>query len=736
MKCLYRCTVHTTTIHHIIALPSSTSLSNVTLFQGFSRELVDNYYWTLRLLAVLPHDALELFINKQQFAASKMIGSSLDVFMIKAELLNASGIDFNRVFTIIYSTSETDDQVSEFIGQFKYKPIVISASQAYDTVAIGKNTEREVVDRLKLRIKEIQESDPKSDLAHIGLQLAKNNTRSEQVEKLDIPVLGHNCVRPLIQTLNAYGFKDYETEPVIPQNQNKSYVDGMLSLVGVIDNERSLAIAQLQVPIGAIKNDCIVYCPSIYGHLYSTESEFWRGVLPKMSKLYRDFIKKTVIRSRNYSNTTFELSEDFQNIYQSGTPGLLLLERQRELTIFTQIISILAVNQFVPAIRLPSDVMLHHNILKDISVLIRGGGHKKHAKLNKKIKEYSALLKNEIGERLVDGVFTNRTKLLAVCDFPIEWFGVNGVPLMFTHEISRIGTTPGNMLVQLALSGQRIMLPCRAVRKILIIRSFAANDPIKDFLSIALERFADDGNYNNIEIERCDVSSVVEAKEKLNKFDGAVVIFDCHGNHGGPTENGWLNIGNDKMDVWQLGRECRIPPIVMLSACSTHAIDGSHASVANGFLSKGCLAVLGTYAPINAIHSAQFVARILHRISNFLHLAASHSPISWRTFISGFLKMSYTTDVLKGLMEREKLINEEQYRRIHIDVNMAINSGKIDWHSQLVNQVAECTKTETSNIANIIAENYQFIDSMLYSQLGRPENIILYDDQRQADDGD
>ena len=215
----------------------------------------------------------------------------------------------------------------------------------------------------------------------------------------------------------------------------------------------------------------------------------------------------------------------------------------------------------------------------------------------------------------------------------------------------------------------------------------------------------------------------------MNKFDGAMVVFDCHGNHGGKTEHGWLSIGKEKVDVWQLANVARMPPIVLLAACSTHPIDGSHASVANGLLRSGVLSVLGTYAPVNSAHTAILVARLLFRVEIFLPLITKHRSCTWREIVSGFFRMSYTTDVLRDLTQTHKLITEEQFHNIHMQANTDINSGEPLWLERIQQNVMEATGKNEIEIKTLWAQHFQFAETMLFTQLGRPENIIITDDE-------
>jgi hypothetical protein len=222
-----------------------------------------------------------------------------------------------------------------------------------------------------------------------------------------------------------------------------------------------------------------------------------------------------------------------------------------------------------------------------------------------------------------------------------------------------------------------------------------------------------------------NVDSEFELINELNKFQGSIVIFDCHGNHGGDMEHGWLCIGDEKVDVWSLANRCNIPPIIILSACSTHPIDGSHASVANGLFRCGALSVIGTYAPIRANHAGQFVARLLYRIAAFIPLIVKNRTITWREVISGFLKMSYSTDVLIYMAKDMKILTKEQYTNIHNQTNIIINSNAPEWTNKFVNLISDEIGKSESEVKELIAEKFQFVDTMLYSQLGRPENIMI-----------
>ncbi len=289
-------------------------------------------------------------------------------------------------------------------------------------------------------------------------------------------------------------------------------------------------------------------------------------------------------------------------------------------------------------------------------------------------------------------------------------------------------TTPGNLLQTILISYPRIYLTYKSICDILIIRSYKDNDNIKDVLKSAIKHKTQLSGLPNLNITWKEVSTKNELIDAINSFNGGITIFDCHGGHGGIKEHAYLQIGDDSIDIWELSKHCKTSPIVILSSCSTHPINGSHASVANGLFTCGSLSVLGTYAPVNAIHSSVMIARILHRISSYLKIVLDHTgSITWRKLMSGFFRLSYINDILRD-MQNNKFINSDASNDIEIRTAMLINYYKEDWYDSFIGNLSGAINKPVDEVKKMIDAKYQFTETMLYVQLGRPENIIIYDD--------
>ncbi len=708
----------TSAIQHIVAMPEDAGDSHQTPFQGFSTALYPDYLVIISGLTHFPHDLLEIGLEHAHLMGSRMAGADLNIRMLRVDLIDDAHCELEHIPTVIWSTGKTVAKVEASLGRFKFKPLHLTLGEYPGVIAMSSLTPETIHAHLLALLERAAQANGEFQVLVDAIKALPVVIRNEG--QLPFVPSVHNSNRPMVDVLQMYGYQVDNVHVLAAAPDNGPYIKSMLELANVIDGLRETQPEELHA---IRKNDAIIFCPSIQTHMY--RMEHWNQLLRGLPRHKRNFVKNFVLRNKGFSNGQQEFDGEFFNPYEDRIIGPMLAMRQFELRYFTQLVSVLAANQFVAAFRLPNSVMLHHDLLSDIYYHVNSSKKGRLEELNKLLAAYGSTIYSEIGSDLWGAVFNDRERLLFVCDFPAEWLPVDLVPAMFRYDISRIPSTPGNVTSHVMLAGPRLVVPSRVLTNVLVIRSFDANDPIREHLAVAIKGYP----LKNVSVNFVDVSSSAELIEAMNKFDGAMVVFDCHGNHGGKTEHGWLSIGKEKVDVWQLANVARMPPIVLLAACSTHPIDGSHASVANGLLRSGVLSVLGTYAPVNSAHTAILVARLLFRVEIFLPLITKHRSCTWREIVSGFFRMSYTTDVLRDLTQTHKLITEEQFHNIHMQANTDINSGEPLWLERIQQNVMEATGKNEIEIKTLWAQHFQFAETMLFTQLGRPENIIITDDE-------
>lgn len=701
-------------IQYFVLVPDSED--QATFFQGYNSSILSNKFANLLYTAChLPHHIEEIFFKQKQLIAFRKNQTGKDIAVINCKLL----IDFIDIteyqHTVILCLPSEIKLAQDFHSKAKLKPIILSFDSAENVINLRKSTGS---------LTHIIDYELYKTLKHITFAEApikvKENFRRKKLrpkynKKLQNPSRAHGVTRPNETLIKSLGFV-FNGEEKINALDNFFYREAILNTAKQI-----ILLSEKE------KSEIVIYCPSIYTLLYDVKQNLWNQILRKTDKWHRDFIKN-LIRNPNFSNSIIKYNEtkiETWNPYDDEVAGPILAIRQKELNLTSMAIAMLTTSESIPSIRLPNAVNLHAGLLKDIERLSDDIKEESQNLLKERFLEFDSKLNSEVGEEFVNFI-SKKSYACKICsDVPIEWGYFENVPLMFSHEISKIPMTPGNMLLQLCGLGANSVIKADELDKILIIRSFPKTDPLKNLLETSINSFLEK---NPLDVQIKDVTTIDGVIAELNKFEGKIVIFDCHGTHDGKNGAGYLSIGNDRLNTWELAHKARIPPIIMLSACSTAAIAGSHASVANGLLRSGALSVIGTYVPVDGLKSSVFFARILFRISMFLKSIKSmgFKTVTWRTLISTFMRMSYITDVLTYLVKTE-IITKEQYYLIHLESNFIINSLAPSWHQKIFDIIAMKTGKSSTSLMETIKKEYPLVETMFYTQIGRPEliNIIL-----------
>ena len=214
-----------------------------------------------------------------------------------------------------------------------------------------------------------------------------------------------------------------------------------------------------------------------------------------------------------------------------------------------------------------------------------------------------------------------------------------------------------------------------------------------------------------------DVGSKDLFIEAFNNFDGPLAVVDGHGAQDRSDPQGILRVGSLRLNPFELYGKIKVPPLLLLSACETHPLEGIESSVASGFLMLGARSVLGTMVPIDGRNAAVLIARFMLRFAEFLPLLDTMMP--WSQVIGGMLRMSYVTDVLRTLQKQFQL-SLNDYTEIHKAANVAINSFRPDWFEELLKSVAAAASISEEKVREIWLRTCYFTDTLHYVRLGRP----------------
>lgn len=372
----------TSAIQHIIAMPADVAASGATFFQGFSLALIPDYLDIMEMLVWFPHDMMEMGLVGRQFVTSKMAGSALCIRMLRADLLNENHAEIGGLPTVIWSTKKSVADVEVRIQAFKVQPLHITHGKFDGVVSISDLSKNAIYDHLMALAKRTA-AHYKSFQPLVRI-MEENPPASRELGLLPFVPQMHNCTIPSAEVLRIIGYSFENAQPLKPGRDIETHIDATVEFAELIDQFRQVDEAHF-----IRKNDAIIFCPSIYAMLYKVDNNIWNPIFRHLDRDKRTFLKTLLLRNKGYGNGNLDIKGDFFNPYADPILGKLLAQRQFEQRFFATIIAILAVNQFVPAFRLPNAVMLHHDRLSEIYSQVCSNKPTRLANLNRHLTEYS-----------------------------------------------------------------------------------------------------------------------------------------------------------------------------------------------------------------------------------------------------------------------------------------------------------------------------------------------------------
>jgi hypothetical protein len=497
-------------------------------------------------------------------------------------------------------------------------------------------------------------------------------------------------------------------------------------LIGAKDDDCAHAISNASQVLEQVRSDAtpafkapglvslIVAVPSVYRHLSPKNAV--RRETPKPAKK----AIRHVLRQQQYVAMTAP-AEEASDILKDQSAMAILHLRAQELRTYTAALSVSAASLLAPVLRLPPQIDRVRSLLIRLAGLSRGAAANIERR-NTLARSIGIALRDAIPISILERIDQRRNEgIKLIGDTPLELVLIDDLPMCLRASVSRLPTLPGNLLMRQALMRTPTFLHAKDLRRVLVIRAFSSHDPLRDHLMVAAREVIK-GCSEPIDLRVVDVQSRDELVAAFNEFDGPLAIFDGHGSHDRTDPQGTLTIGSVKFNPYELYGKIRVPPIVFLSACETYTLEGMESSVAGAFLFMGAQSVLGTLVPIDGLTAGILIARFLLRFSDFLPLFKW--PIPWTEVVSGMLRMSYVTDVVRALEARFQF-GETAYRRIHTDANAAINSFQPDWFESLLASISKIVSLSEQEIREIWLRTCFFTETLHYVHLGQPEHLFV-----------
>jgi len=661
--------------------------------------------------------------------ARRMAGQSCTMcYPQSIRALTSSPIPPFAPFVVILSPFATlDKTVVEWSLSGKIKPVIVSPSkehiQAHDIN--WKHLQFHFLGSLSAIEK--QGFDPEEVL------LAKNNLESwvePANKKLGYKIKGHGSVRPNVMSLQSMGYRGLISKPFDEIGPNLDpYVEQIIRTTNSIIDIRTKTVSIPAFDIYPVKPALNIYSAGLMAAFSENETfNSLQGDERARAQTLLDLIRRQVgysfdIKTPRQRKAVFGIDLQNKDPKDLPDPHPLFRMRQLEVNLSTAVVGTLAASEASAVVRLPNSINRSIVGVKQFAQQYRS----EEVRKRKRVKAYKVAQKrinDAVPSKLKSLIKGASGEIRVISDAHIEWMELDGLPLFARKNLSRISVTPGNLFVTEMGYKPEIRLTPSDFAEVLVINGLKRDDPINGLFDMAFEVFSNRWK-TKLTIKKITVSSTKEFVAALNNFEGPLVVFDGHGSHE-KGEAAKLHFQDESCEMWDLrGKIKNIPPIMILSACDTHAADRNHATVANALLSLGVRSVLASVFPLDARDAASFTARLLYRLAGFLEPAISvrGQPITWTEVVGGMLRMQLLTDYLRSLLN-SKLITNEIFKEIHNTGNIAINMLHDNPFEEVLKLLVE-SGLDDEKARLLLSNSPAFSSSLAYLNIGRSDTILI-----------
>ena len=682
---------------------------DVTPFQGFAPGLI-GFSWALHLIVSLPADLFDPAAARNVRLARRVSGTGGWRWApVLISTLEMTEITPASPLTVVFTNDEdTSERVQAWIGRQTIRPLHV-CGHSRDALHPNEVSVDSIAEFCRRTISTAQGFDPTVDVGHWFGIMDQWQVISREPSKLHFQ--SHLVSSANEMVLMSEGVERSVGNPLNSLDDN-DYVDAIIESASAVLEMRDEAGFPRAFLANPPRPDLLLFAPAMYRHVLDAEL----SPDPKVSEGLRT-AARLMIRQTGYATRT-----DGESMARamSGIGRQIFALRTQELRLQCAAVGMRGASTVAATIRLPPGVNRISGVVRQLAVHLRSNPEASQ-KTQRVFGVVQAALSEAVDESLMALVEESQNGIKIIADALLEWLPVRGLPLGLRSDVSRINATPGGLTLGELINPNPIYLQPKAFAEVLVLSAFNADDSIKDHLRDTLRVYEKDGFLKPHVVEVSRVDAMVEA---LNSFRGAVVVFDGHGTH---RENyaGSLQIGCDQVDIWQLRGRARIPPVVLLSACDTHALDRSHATTANGFLSCGARAVLATVLPVRSLHSAGMIARLLFRAVEFSRAAhVSGRALSWAYIVGSLFRLQITSDIVTTMLSK-RLLAEDAARELILKTNLLINTDENDWFERLGEEACRLASFSPHDWQPFVDEIVAKSDVIRYVHVGSPETIIV-----------
>jgi len=534
-------------------------------FQKFRHSQIEKSA-VLKYLTTLPSSVFELFIEKSRAAVGRMFGvSAYGILVVRESELPNLKLYPGSPFNVFVSDPSTWKSVEDYTRSSKYPILHVTTADEAGTTQLGDLGRFQIKDLYVRVLNFLEESgEPEMVLLPDPLHGLVNWDR----ESVALTERDHGATVPNEVVLKSLA---YRLDPLcsLPQvgtrggDVNAQVIQVLRDGVTAVRAQRAKFLSPVEGPPGSLPIETVIWSAGVGSHLPDSISH--DGTAPK------GFLRvlRGLLRQRDYIGFPNVPADDFKEMFGSVEARAAISMRKLELELSAAALGVFASGHFAPVIRLRPAVNLVRGQMKQIVACAAANGPRRVSKLSKLVRALGAKLAEEIGTDCMRMIEAAGEGIKLVSNAPLEYLPIDGLPLQLRRTVSRLPNTPGALFLNNLTGAPNIYLSPSELKSVLIVRSFDDGDPIKYSLSMGSDIIMDSATHT-LDLRMVDVRSTEEFVAALNSYTGKILVFDGHGTHDNQDKIGYLKIGKDFVTPFELmGRIRKMPPIVILSACST-----------------------------------------------------------------------------------------------------------------------------------------------------------------------
>jgi len=688
-------------------------MAGVSIFQSFHEALL-RLHWAFEEMVVLPATIFEPVAELKSLIALRACGLAGWRYQpLPARAVPYLPFSKTHPFFVVFSDdpAAARDIARAFDGK-SLAPFHISS----ENVAGAHHRADVSLAKLQTHFLKLIDNNPHLALADMRQVIAGWKPKKQRKSSFDFK--GNYTVLPNQMTLRSLGVVPRKEVANWSSDDPTDYLKAILESAAAVDVLRNRGEIGDAIRLIPPRPDTWLVAPSL-------EPDFKRHIpLEKIPREDRQPVRDLIRmfeRQRVFGVPVTE--EQMARMDNSKIVQELRQTRNLEAKTFAAAVGVAAAGTMASVYRLTPGVERVAGKVRQFADNVRAEARTSPPKVAKLFADIQTHLGSEVAPEILERIAESTWGIKAVTNAPLEWLPVNGLPLGLLRDVSRIPATPGDLAVKLLAMHEPIRIPIEDFSEILVISAFEDGERF-DMMRKGFDA-TEPGWAKRIDLKFVRVGTKAEFIKALDDFRGPLLIFDGHGSHpvGG---RGRLILGKEELDIWSIPAKVRVPPIVILSACDTHAADRSWSTVSNAFLHLGARTVLATMLPIGVREGAIFSARLIFRLAAFLPVATGFlgRVVRWSEVVGGMLRMQLLTDILKPALLADK-IRPDDYHDLLAKANFHANGEGREAIDYLEREVVARGIFSAEDFREVVTNTIPGSDTIRYAQMGNPETILI-----------